>query len=379
RGTVSFAGPVAHDGLFVTIDHANGLQTTYSFLSLVVVSAGQVVRRGDRIANSGNGHPGGPPLLHFGAKRNGSYIDPEPLLSDGDDISRYLSLAPMDQRDWENGDHYSSESHYIAPGQIGRRDGPSAGSIDPVRPAGGSDSNMLRNGSGSRFSEARKIRESQLSKSRQPRGARIKSAEQARRSKIQTIELRKSHKDAVGGRSQRSGPGKARTNEKEPWYRSAGRAMSRVFGNGVEAISAVGPLSVRAFKKVRLFSIRGFDRITDAAAGLFTEARLVIGSGLDGLGSAIQKLPRWVIPGPEILPKKFGLGMAGGAVRQAGCFFKGGSALPDLPTSEELNKGAKPPPPPNDNIVIAVAGIGSSSHEGSDGTIKSSASMYKMD
>ncbi|MGH2809507.1 MAG: M23 family metallopeptidase, partial [Actinomycetota bacterium] len=27
-GTVSFAGPVAHDGLFVTIDHANGLQTT---------------------------------------------------------------------------------------------------------------------------------------------------------------------------------------------------------------------------------------------------------------------------------------------------------------------------------------------------------------
>src|SRR6266511_309497 len=39
-GVVAFAGPVA-GSLFVSIDHADGLRTTYSFLSAVVVKKGQ--------------------------------------------------------------------------------------------------------------------------------------------------------------------------------------------------------------------------------------------------------------------------------------------------------------------------------------------------
>src|SRR5687767_2753541 len=42
-GKVTFAGPVADDGLFITIDHGL-IRTSYSFLSQVDVNAGQQVR-----------------------------------------------------------------------------------------------------------------------------------------------------------------------------------------------------------------------------------------------------------------------------------------------------------------------------------------------
>lgn len=92
-GTVSFAGPVATD-LFVTIEHSGGIATTYSFLSRVDVSRGDLVAQGQVIGASGGGHPGGPAGLHFGAKLNGDYIDPRLLLADFDDISDLLQLQP---------------------------------------------------------------------------------------------------------------------------------------------------------------------------------------------------------------------------------------------------------------------------------------------
>ncbi|MGI8425188.1 MAG: M23 family metallopeptidase [Actinomycetota bacterium] len=58
EGTVKFAGPVAGDGLFVTISHAGGLETTDSFLSFIHVSMGDDVTKGRRIADSGHGHLG---------------------------------------------------------------------------------------------------------------------------------------------------------------------------------------------------------------------------------------------------------------------------------------------------------------------------------
>jgi pimeloyl-ACP methyl ester carboxylesterase len=94
EGTVTFAGRVADDGLFVTIEHLGGISTTYSFLSQIDVSKGDRVSQGQAIALSGEGHGGGPAALHFGAKKNGDYIDPEVLLMNLDDITDILALMP---------------------------------------------------------------------------------------------------------------------------------------------------------------------------------------------------------------------------------------------------------------------------------------------
>jgi len=94
-GTVSFAGPVAADGLFITIQHVGGISTTYSYLSQVDVSRGEQVAQGQVIGASGRGHPGEAPGLHFGAKLNGEYIDPRLLLGDFDDITELLQLTPQ--------------------------------------------------------------------------------------------------------------------------------------------------------------------------------------------------------------------------------------------------------------------------------------------
>ena len=95
-GAVQFAGPVAGDGLFVTIRHDGGLETTYSYLSRIDVAKGQPVRQGEVIGRSGEGHPGsGKPALHFGAKQNGRYIDPELLLTSFDDIRDLIRMVPL--------------------------------------------------------------------------------------------------------------------------------------------------------------------------------------------------------------------------------------------------------------------------------------------
>jgi murein DD-endopeptidase MepM/ murein hydrolase activator NlpD len=95
-GVVAFAGPVA-GRLFVSIDHADGIRTTYSFLSLIGVKQGQSVERGDPVGASGTGDGSSPePHLHFGARTGADYIDPEPLLLDGlrRDLSQAIRLAP---------------------------------------------------------------------------------------------------------------------------------------------------------------------------------------------------------------------------------------------------------------------------------------------
>ncbi len=96
-GVVTFAGPVATE-LFVSIDHPDGIRTTYSFLSAVTIAKGETVARGQPIALSGPGHAGSAqPHLHFGARIGAVYIDPEPLLLDGlrRDLSQAIRLVPI--------------------------------------------------------------------------------------------------------------------------------------------------------------------------------------------------------------------------------------------------------------------------------------------
>jgi murein DD-endopeptidase MepM/ murein hydrolase activator NlpD len=93
-GVVAFAGWVA-GSLFLSIDHPDGVRTTYSWLSDVQVTEGDVVARGEPVGSTGSGHPGSSqPHLHFGARIGDTYIDPM-LLLEGDDVSGLIHLAEL--------------------------------------------------------------------------------------------------------------------------------------------------------------------------------------------------------------------------------------------------------------------------------------------
>jgi murein DD-endopeptidase MepM/ murein hydrolase activator NlpD len=79
-GVVAFAGMVAGRPV-VSVDHADGLRTTYEPVTPVVAS-GQAVRRGDPLGTLVPGHEGCPvaACLHWGLRRGGTYLDPLSLL-----------------------------------------------------------------------------------------------------------------------------------------------------------------------------------------------------------------------------------------------------------------------------------------------------------
>lgn len=73
-GEVVFAGQVGGT-LHVTIAHADGLRTSYSFLVALTVAPGQRLRRGESVGITG-------PVLHVGARLpDGTYLDPAALWS----------------------------------------------------------------------------------------------------------------------------------------------------------------------------------------------------------------------------------------------------------------------------------------------------------
>lgn len=78
--TVRFAGRAA-DANWVTLDHAGGIRTSYGPLDQVHVRAGQRVARGLVLGTvAGPPHDGEAPALHWGARRDGTYVDPLDLL-----------------------------------------------------------------------------------------------------------------------------------------------------------------------------------------------------------------------------------------------------------------------------------------------------------
>lgn len=72
-GVVTFAGRVGPSSA-VTVAHADGLRTSYSYLVSVVVSEGVTVRRGDPVGLSGD-------RMHFGVRRGDLYLDPAGLFA----------------------------------------------------------------------------------------------------------------------------------------------------------------------------------------------------------------------------------------------------------------------------------------------------------
>ena len=92
-GVVAFAGAVA-GALFISIDHLDGVRTTYSWLSAILVKKGDQVRKGQIIGRTGHGHPDVPRThLHFGARVGRTYIDPMLLLER--DVAGLIHLAPL--------------------------------------------------------------------------------------------------------------------------------------------------------------------------------------------------------------------------------------------------------------------------------------------
>lgn len=75
EGEVVFAGPVGGT-LHVVILHADGVRTSYSYLSTINVRRTEKVRQGEALGTAAE-------RLHFGARAGDAYIDPVLLFSDG--------------------------------------------------------------------------------------------------------------------------------------------------------------------------------------------------------------------------------------------------------------------------------------------------------
>lgn len=82
KGKVVFVGIKGGYGLTVQIDHGFGYQTIYAHLSSVNVREGQIVKREDYIAKSGNSGLSSGPHLHYEVLHNGQNLNPAEFFFD---------------------------------------------------------------------------------------------------------------------------------------------------------------------------------------------------------------------------------------------------------------------------------------------------------
>jgi murein DD-endopeptidase MepM/ murein hydrolase activator NlpD len=76
KGTVTFAGWMAGYGNTVQIDHGYGYVTLYGHASKLLVRRGQVVKRGDVIAQVGSTGVSIAPHLHYEIRVDGRAMNP---------------------------------------------------------------------------------------------------------------------------------------------------------------------------------------------------------------------------------------------------------------------------------------------------------------
>ena len=81
-GTVLYADRLGTYGLWVLIDHGNGVQTGYAHNSKLLVSPGQRVPAGANVAEVGTTGASSGCHLHFEVRVGGARLDPEPFMTD---------------------------------------------------------------------------------------------------------------------------------------------------------------------------------------------------------------------------------------------------------------------------------------------------------
>lgn len=80
QGTVVSSGTLGSYGKVVIIDHGGGIMTLYAHNSKLLVSVGDKVSRGQKIAEAGSTGQSTGPHLHFEVRKNGKYVNPIPYL-----------------------------------------------------------------------------------------------------------------------------------------------------------------------------------------------------------------------------------------------------------------------------------------------------------
>jgi murein DD-endopeptidase MepM/ murein hydrolase activator NlpD len=93
-GTITKRGDYGPNGNFVAIQHDHGYETGYSHLSRFEegLGVGDKVKRAQVVGYVGTTGRSTGPHLHFSARKNGAYIDPETLQFDA------LSVLPPEER-----------------------------------------------------------------------------------------------------------------------------------------------------------------------------------------------------------------------------------------------------------------------------------------
>ncbi|SNT16071.1 Septal ring factor EnvC, activator of murein hydrolases AmiA and AmiB [Anaerovirgula multivorans] len=80
QGTVVSSATIGSYGRTIIIDHGGGVLTLYAHNSRLLVSVGDKVSRGQKIAEIGSTGASTGPHLHFEVRKDGKYVDPTPYV-----------------------------------------------------------------------------------------------------------------------------------------------------------------------------------------------------------------------------------------------------------------------------------------------------------
>ncbi|MBS1784005.1 MAG: peptidoglycan DD-metalloendopeptidase family protein [Acidobacteria bacterium] len=92
-GVVTYAGKARGYGNLITVDHGNGVVTAYGHESVTLVKEGEVVHKGEKIAEVGRAGNATGPHLHFELRVDGVQRNPLPVLDDTEEVPGDLTAA----------------------------------------------------------------------------------------------------------------------------------------------------------------------------------------------------------------------------------------------------------------------------------------------